>query len=130
MSCITMILNCVFSCKLFKNNKKFNKRQIVRLKYCKWCRYKFKQDLTLAIQVWTCYSIDTAVKCWKESLKLVNMISAQWLWVFFFIYPHSCKVQCCMGIALISKDVAKHLMLGGEDFTWNLNFNVKNLPEV
>ena len=72
MSCITMILNRAFICKLFKKNKIF-KADIIKLKYCKWCRYKFKQHLTLAIKVWTCYPIDTAVinaekKGWNLSM--------------------------------------------------------------
>ena len=29
------------------------------------------------------------------------------------IYPRNCKGQCCMVIALIFRDVAKHLKFGG-----------------
>jgi hypothetical protein len=46
-----------------------------------------KEHLTLAIEVWTCYSIDTAViKCWKERLKLVDMTSAHYGCGFAFSY--------------------------------------------
>ena len=48
-------------------------RQIIRLKYCKLCRYKFKKHLTVTMKVWTCYPIDTAVindekKGWNLSI--------------------------------------------------------------
>jgi hypothetical protein len=51
------------------------------------------------------------------------MISAQWLWVCFFIHPHCCKAQCRMVIALTFGDVAKHLKLGG-------GVVKRNLPEI
>ena len=34
--------------------------------------------------------------------------------LFYTVYPHNCNVECCMVIALIFRDEAKHLKWVGE----------------
>jgi hypothetical protein len=80
MSCITMILHWAFICILFKIKIYC---QIIIMKYCKWCKYKFKLTLLL-------FNAENKLK-----------------WVCFFIYPHNCNGQCYIVIALVFTDVAK-----------------------
>ena len=80
-------------------------------------KIKQMQYLSYNANKWLQQSLD--LKIWS------NMISAQWLWVYFFIYSPHCKVQCCMVMAV---DLQGHSEAsevggggrgggGGDDFT-------------